>query len=280
MHSLLSRPRLAGLATLLLTSTLAACGGGGAAAPDTAPAAGVSTSIAATVTPASLMDLSGWKLNLPVDSAGSDGPQNAARTVLPQELVAGFSDDYFRADGQGRIVFTAPANGAVTTPGVGTDHTRSELREFDRQGDARGDWTGSGALSASCEVRQVATASATAVIGQLRSENHVFAQVVYRVATQDIAVDVYQSDTDGSRHALTALVSCVALGQPVAYTLSFAAGVLTASANGTPRSFTVDSSWNAAPLYFKVGAYHTAPNVGNPAGDATSVACSAIAVTH
>ena len=283
MHFFLSRSRLAG--TILLASTLAACGGGGGSAPEAAsqaaPAGGVSTTaVAAQVTPAGLMDLSGWKLNLPIDTAGAAITQNAARTVLPQELVAGFSDDFFHADDQGHIVFTAPANGAVTTPGVGTDHTRSELREFDRQGDAKGDWTASGALSATCAIRQVASASPIAVIGQLRSENHVFAQVVYRVATQDVAVDVYQGDIDGSRHAVTSLVSAIGLGQPVPYTLSFTAGVLTATANGTSRSFAVDTSWNVAPLYFKVGAYHTAPNTGNPAGDATSVACSGIAVTH
>jgi hypothetical protein len=284
MHSFLPRIPLA-VAPALLALSLTACGGGGSG-PATASAAGgdSATNVAAAASPAALMDLSGWKLNLPVDAnggtGGSNGVQFGGRTVLPQELVAGFSDDYFRIDGQGRIVFTAPANGAVTTPGVGTDHTRSELREFDRSGDAKGDWTGSGTLSATCEVQQVATASPVAVIGQLRSENHVFAQLVYRVASQDIAVDVYQSDSDASRHAVTVLAAGLALGQPVAYALSFNAGVLTASVDGASRDFTVDGSWSSAPLYFKVGAYHLAPNVGNPAGDRTTVACAGISVTH
>jgi len=271
----------------LLAVALTGCGGGGSSAPTAStPAAdsGIAITVAAAASPANVMDLSGWKLNLPVDAnggnGGNDGVQFGGRTVLPQELAAGFSDDYFRSDGQGRIVFTAPANGAVTTPGVGTDHTRSELREFDRSGDAKGDWTGSGTLSATCEVQQVATASPVAVIGQLRSENHVFAQLVYRVASQDIAVDVYQGDSDGSRHAVTVLAPGVALGQPVAYALSFAGGVLTASVDGASRDFTVDGTWSTARLYFKVGAYHLAPNVGNPAGDRTTVACAGISVTH
>ena len=282
--------RAAGFASLSLLALLAACGGGGSSAPDAAaapsaaPAPTAATSVIAAATPASLMDLSGWKLNLPVDAyggtGGTDGLQYPARTVLPQELVAGFSDDFFRADAQGRIVFTAPANGAVTTPGNSSDHTRSELREFDRNGDAKGDWTGAGSLSATCEVQQVASASTKAIFGQLKGENHVFAQLQYRVATQDLAVDVYHSDTDGSSHAATVLVPAVALGQPIAYTLSFSGGVLTATANGASRSFPVDGSWNTAPLYFKVGAYHGAPNTGNPAQDHTTVTCSGIAVAH
>ena len=285
MQSFFSRRRVAGVLSASLALALTACGGGGSSAePASTPGPAIATNVQAVATPASLMDLSGWKLNLPIDASGGTGGiagvQYAARTVLPQELAAGFSDDYFRTDAQGRIVFTAPANGAVTTPGVGSDHTRSELREFDRNGDAKGDWTGSGTLAASCEVQQVATTSNTAIIGQLRSETHVFAQLLYRVATQDVVVDVYQSDTDGSRHAVTVLLPGMALGQPIAYTLSLAGGVLTAAANGASHEFAVDSTWTAAPLYFKVGAYHGAPNIGNPAGDRTIVACSHFAATH
>jgi hypothetical protein len=298
MQTFLSRRRVAGALSASLAVALTACGGGGGSSPEasSAPTTAVASTIdvpipvstsadaPAAPTPAALMDLSGWKLNLPIDAnggtGGADGVQYTARTVLPQELAAGFTDEFFQVDAQGRILFTAPANGAVTTPGVGSDHTRSELREFHRNGDAKGDWTGSGALSATCEVQQVASASKNAVIGQLRSETHVFAQMLYRVATQDVAVDVYQSDIDGSRHAATVLLPAFAPGQPIAYTMSLAGGVLTASANGVSRQFTVDSTWTSAPLYFKVGAYHGAPNVGNPAGDKTVVACSRIAITH
>ncbi|HEX2544143.1 MAG TPA: polysaccharide lyase family 7 protein [Ramlibacter sp.] len=230
------------------------------------------------------MDLSGWKLNLPVDAeggtGGNGGVQYGARTLLPQQLAAGYQSDWFHADAQGRIVFTAPANGAVTTPGTGSDHTRSELREFHLAGDGNGNWTGSGTLSAACEVRQVATASPKAVIGQLRSEDHVFAQVVYRPATADVAVDVYERNAPGSPHALHVLATGVALGHPLAYTLSFSGGRLTATVNGTSRTFTPAAGWSTVPLYFKVGAYHSAPNVGNAAGDRSVVACSGIRVSH
>lgn len=284
MVSMLRPTRAAPLAVAAAVA-LAACGGGGGDAPAATPTApAVPTAPGGATTPSALMDLSGWKLNLPVDAfggtGGSAGLQHAARTVLPQELVAGYASEWFNADAQGRLVFTAPANGAVTSPGVGSDHTRSELREFHRGGDAGGNWTGSGTLSARCEVRQVATASPRAVIGQLLGEQHVFAQVVYRPASADVAVDVYDSNAPGSRHELVVLARGVAPGQPIAYSLSLAGGVLVASVDGTSRSFAVAANWAGVPLFFKVGAYHLAPHTGNAAGDRTVVACERIAVRH
>lgn len=270
MHRSALGRRAALSAVSLVTALLLSACGGGTSTP--------------TATPIAAVDLARWKLDLPVDASGGtggiDGVQYAARTVLPDALVAGFSDAWFQVDAQGSIVFTAPANGAVTTPGVGTDHTRSELREFERNGDAQGDWTGRGTLAATCEVRQVASASPVAIIGQLRSEGHVFAQMQYRTASRDVAVDVYQANATGSAHAATVLATGVSLSQAIMYALSFDGAMLTATVNGATRTFAVDAGWASAPLYFKVGAYHSAPNTGNPPGDATVVACSRIAVTH
>jgi hypothetical protein len=274
---------------------LAACGGGGPASGSSdagsiaAPAVQAAVvSVPTWVAPASLgtFDFSGWKLTLPVDAyggtGGTNGTQYPAQTLLPQQLVGGYASAWFHADDQGRTVFDAPANGAVTTPGVGSDHTRSELRE-DYTGPGattNGDWTGAGTLAASCAVHQVASASKSAIIGQLRSDGHDFALVMYRSATRDVAVDVYATNLSGSTHAATVLATNVDVDQAIAYSLSFDRSVLTATINGATRSFPADASWVGAPLYFKVGAYHLAPNTGNPPDDATVVACSRFAVTH
>lgn len=259
---------------------LAACGGGGDSG---APAAGADE---AATAPTSLpgFDLSHWKLDLPVDAAGGTGGANgrqfAARTVLPAQLQAGFVDPWFHADAQGRIVFTAPADGAVTTPGVGSDHTRSELREFEPGADANGDWTGSGTLAATCSVHAVASASPVAIIGQLRSEDQVLARLEYRPATRAVAIDVYPSHAAGSPHAATVIASNIDLDQSFDYSLSLADDVLIASVDGASRSFALDASWRGVPLYFKLGAYHTAPNTGNPPGDATVVRFERFSVRH
>jgi hypothetical protein len=271
------------LALLAFLPVLAACGGGGSD-PVLAPAASAPavTAVAGWIAPATLrqFDLSAWKLNLPVDAGGAS--TGAAQTLSPEQLVAGYASAWFHADAQGRIVFTAPANGAVTTPGVGSDHTRSELREFHRGpgADANGYWTGAGTLAATCSVQAVASAARTVIIGQLRSEAHDLALLVLRPATGEVAIDVYARPASDSPHAASTLLAGATLGQPLQYTLSLAGGTLTASVNGASRAMVLDPAWGSVPLAFKLGAYHTAPSSGNAPDDATVVACSAFALTH
>jgi hypothetical protein len=271
---------------LLLTAVavqLGACGGGGGDAPSVAAPAQSS----AWPAPANLpgFELSGWKLTLPVDASGGAGGANGAelpaQTLSPQQLVGGYASEWFHADAQRRIVFVAPANGVVTTPGVGSDHTRSELREVARTASANVDgyWVGSGTLSASCAVLGTASRAATVVVGQLRSAQHDFATLIYRPSTGEVALDMYAADQDASAHSASALATGLPLGSPIDYTISFARGELTVAVNGASRSF-LAQGWSASALAFKVGAYHTAPNTGNAPNDATVVACSRFAVTH
>jgi Alginate lyase len=287
------------IATVLAASVVAAsCGGGGGASGD--PEATLANPSLPSVVPATpdttatllppvrllQFDLSRWKLDLPIDRfggvGGAGGIQNASQTISTAQLLAGFVDAYFFADAQGRIVFTAPANGAVTSPGVGSDHTRSELREaYSGPGaDANGNWSGNGTLVGTCAVLSVAPLSGSAVFAQLRSQSNTLALLVYRPATRDIAVDTYAANASGSGHTVSVLVRNVNLGDTINYSLVLSGAVLTATVNGTTRSSTLDASWVGAPLYFKLGAYHLAPNTGNGAADATGVAYSAFAVRH
>src|SRR6059058_1475046 len=223
-------------AAACLAALLAACGGGGGSDTATeAPAVLPTASTLSTwIAPASLpaFDLSGFKLTLPVDSyggtGGTNGTQYAAVTLNPNQLVAGYSDAWFHADAQGRVLFTAPANGAVTTPGSGTDHTRSELREvFAGSGsNADGYWLGSGVLRAQCAVQSVAASATRAFVGQVRSADFILALLAYRPATHDVAIDVYQSPVAGSAHASTVLATNVAPGDAIAYEFSVDHGAL------------------------------------------------------
>jgi hypothetical protein len=275
--------RLLPHASLALALLLAGCGGGGSSSGE--PAASTREPAAAAlawIAPASLrqFDLAGWKLSLPVDASG--GTAGAALTLGPEQLLAGYASAWFHGDAQGRIVFTAPADGAVTTPGVGSDHSRSELREFARgpSANANGYGTGAGRLAATCSVEAAASAASSVIFGQLRSEDRNLALLVYRPATGEVALDVYARPDAGSPHAAAPLLTGVAPGEPLAFTLALEAGTLTATVNGSSRSVALDPAWSGVPLAFKIGAYHTAPSSGNPPGDATVVACSAFAVTH
>lgn len=237
------------------------------------------------------IDLSRWSLQLPVDADGGEGQPagdgEAARpaaSVPAARLAAGYADPWFHADAEGRVVFTAPANGAVTTPGVGSDHTRSELREVyaGPGATAHGDWTSAlgGELRASCAVWAVAMRSDVATLAQIHGQERVFVLLVYRPARRDVAVDLYARNADGSGHQRTPIAAGVAPGDPITFTLRYAGDTLTVTVNGDTRQLPVDRSWAGAPVYFKLGAYHAAPNTGNAEGDLTRVACSAFAVEH
>ena len=84
--------------------------------------------------PADVLDLSTWKLTLPVGSDEDDAEE------IKQPDLATFSDDRFftvTSDGTG-VVFRAPAGGATTS---GSDYPRSELREMDPGGTSEASWS-------------------------------------------------------------------------------------------------------------------------------------------
>jgi hypothetical protein len=233
-------------------------------------------------------DFSKWKLQLPIDQYGGTGGLNniqyANVEVQPAQLTTGFTDAYFYADKTGDAIFTAPSNGAVTTPGVGSDHTRSELRELytGTGADSNSDWNSTigGTLTATCKVLSVSADSDEATIAQIHGQTYVFMPLMYRPALKDIAVDIYATNTSTSGHTRTSMVTGVNLSDTVTYSVQYSGNTVTATVNGVIKSFPIDSSWAGSPMYFKLGAYHAAPNSGNPAGDQTQVSFSAFAVSH
>ena len=84
--------------------------------------------------PADVLDLSTWKLTLPVGSDEDDAEE------IRQPDLATFSDDRFftvTRDGSG-VVFRAPAGGATTS---GSGYPRSELREMSSCGTSEASWS-------------------------------------------------------------------------------------------------------------------------------------------
>lgn len=84
--------------------------------------------------PVAVMDMTGWKLTLPVDTSRPGRPDEIETTELRT-----FSDPRFfhvNANGDG-VVFRVPCGG-VTTKGSG--YPRCELREMDGSGRVRASW--------------------------------------------------------------------------------------------------------------------------------------------
>lgn len=234
-----------------------------------------------------------WKLTLPIDQYGGTGGANntqyPAVEIKTPDLTAGYVSPYFYADtatyggSTNHVVFMTPSNGASTTPGSGSDHTRSELRELytGPGADSSSDWNSSigGILTANCVVQAVSVSSDEATIGQIHNQSYVFMLLIYRPAQKDIAVDIYTT-YGGSAHSRQSLLTGVNIGDPISYTIAYKGSTINVTVNGVTKAYTIDASWANTPMYFKLGAYHAAPNIGNPAGDKTQVAFSSFTVTH
>jgi hypothetical protein len=240
------------------------------------------------VTPKTLFDLSKWTLTLPVDAlggtGGTNGSQYAAAEVSTAQLLAGFSDPYFQLNSNWSLVFTDPSNGATTTPGVGSNHTRSELHEDYTGPNAatNGCWlsTLGGTLQGVATVNAVSVDSDQATISQIHGNGSAaFVLLIYRPDKQEVLLNVYSSPSDSS-HAETVVAQHVTLAQTLTYSLSFKNGVISATVNGNTVNLTAASSWDSYPVRFDLGAYSSAPNTGNPAGDKTQVTFKSFSISH
>ncbi|MDE1163560.1 MAG: polysaccharide lyase family 7 protein [Acidobacteriaceae bacterium] len=224
-----------------------------------------------------------WKLTLPINEYRTADATYTAWSISPSVINNKFADAYFYASGS-TVVFYSPANGATTTPGSGSDHTRSELRELytGSGADSNSDWSSSigGTLTGSCTINSVAPNTDEATFAQIHGQTYVFVLLDWRVSTGNVELAVYSSNASGATKTNYVVKSGVTLGTALTYSLAYSGSTVTAVVNGSTKSVTVDSSWTGTPVYFKAGAYHSAPNTGNGATDATQVTYTALGISH
>ena len=233
-----------------------------------------------------------FNLQLPVDvyggTGGANGSEFASTQVTPSVLSSGYDSPYFYLNSLNQIVFTAPANGATTSPGSGSNHTRSELRELytGTGSDSNSDWTSAtgGTLSATVNVIQVASESDEATIGQIHGQSPTFVVLQYRPGSREVAVQIYSTPTSSSS-TITPILTGVNLNDTITYTMHYSGTSLTITVTDSTthtnasQNFTL-SAWAGTPVYFKLGAYHDTTNTGNPAGDQTQVVVSSFSIAH
>lgn len=151
------------LSTGLLASTWAVgCGGGGAAPVAAAtPAGSVAQATTAKVgAPAELLDLTNWKLTLPV------GQTHDPDEIRQPELKTFSNEKYFFLTEEG-VVFRANSGG-VTTPH--SRYPRTELREMASDGEEQASWStekGRHTMSYSAAITHLPVAKPHVVVGQI-----------------------------------------------------------------------------------------------------------------
>lgn len=235
---------------------------------------------ATMVPPSLLFDLTRFKLTLPVNALG--GTSGAAHTIRNAELNGqpGYYSSYFYTDSNGAMVFYAPSNGATTSPGSGSDHTRVELRELYGVGGVN-EWTNrrGGTLSARLRVNQVSVNSKDAVVAQIHGLSSMMMLLAYNPTTKAMVAKLYPSPS--STKAVSYVVARdLSLGAAIRYRIQWIGSTLSITVNQKVSSWAVSPAWNDVPVYFKAGAYSTAPNTGNPVGDATKVSFYELDIRH
>lgn len=231
--------------------------------------------------PADVLNLKPWKLTLPVNSKG--GKTGTAAEIQPKVLVGPppYSSPYFYTDANGAVVFYAPTNGASTSPGSGSDSTRTELRELYKPSGAT-DWTNAvgGTLTASCRIDKVPAVKRSVIIGQIHGTPSIMMLLMYNEAKRVIEAKFYNSPSSNSSITTVQMASNVRLGDRIDYRIQWIGSSLSVSVNGKTVTRQTASSWNGVKVYFKAGIYSGTANQGNSSSDASQASYYSLDVRH
>jgi Alginate lyase len=262
---------------------LAACSGGGG---------GSSCTISSVLpvddgaAPASRLDLSHWTLTLPVDAAGATtGP---ADTIEADELLAGYTSQWFHATDDGGVAFWAPVNGAKTP---NSQYARSELREVIDPADHTVNWhiADHAALSATAAVAQTAAATRKVIIGKIvgyssaEADLTALLHVIYFIHNDTCQASLYgllsDAPTKGAATRQLMLIDHgLDLNEAFSYSIEVDNGTLTLRSGARELSAVIDPSWASVPVYFRAGAGLNA--AGASGADGGSVTYYDLQVTH
>lgn len=221
--------------------------------------------------PANVLNLTNWKITLPID--GSDSGTDADEVKQP--ALATYSiDPYFKNNSTNTgVIFRAHTGGATTS---GSGYPRSELREMTNNGTTNASWS-SGSGTHTMEIDQAIThlpvVKPHIVAGQIHDAGDDV--IVFRLEGQKLFIDI--NGTDGPT-----LNSAYVLGTrfKVKFVVS---GNQTKCYYNDVLKYTLSKSYSGA--YFKAGAYTQSSCTGTPG---SSESCSAygevviynVAVTH
>jgi hypothetical protein len=186
--------------------------------------------------PGKVLDLSNWKLTLPL--GGSESP-----TEITQPTLATFVQDPWFVVAGGGVRFRAPVS-AVTTSG--SNYPRSELREMTNNGKDKASWsstTGTHTMTIDEAITATPSKKPHVVAGQIHDANDDI--IVIRLEGANLYVNV-----DGKN--LYTLDSGYTLGKRFSVKFEASGGQTKVFYNGA-QVYTLAKDYSGA--YFKAGAY-------------------------
>lgn len=224
--------------------------------------------------PGAILDLSRWKLQLPVDANGSMRAGCAVAEIKPPGLAT-YASQWFSAV-DGGVVFRASTQGCRTP---NTKYARSELREL----------TANGRNAAWLATSGTHTMSLRQAITRLPGTNgRVVAAQVHDGSdgTFQIKIDHKQASNAGTvglcYELLTKTKGCLdrsyVLGTPYDLTVTVSAGRIRVEYNGVRA---IDAPYTRPANYFKVGSYLQTAATGSSGSDGIGeVVVTALSVSH
>ncbi len=215
-----------------------------------AASAAVSPHLSTTVAPGGNFNLSVWELQLPIGSTGSP------TTISPSQLEGsnGFQDKYFFTNTtDGSMSFFDPEKGVTT---ANSKFPRSELREMNSNGTPAG-WTPPGTHTLTATVKATAIPDHVAVgqihLGENSGSTKPLLELFY-YKNGNVVLAIEQTPAGGNEVLHT--VGNVPNGTKWNYVISLTNNsVIGLNLNGTNHTFTMPSSFNGLPMYFKAGDY-------------------------
>lgn len=217
-----------------------------------------------------MIDLSNWKLTLPVDSKG--GFNGSAKEV--KELSEKFNYPPYFINKDGYISFECPVEGATTK---GSKYPRCELRERKNNKDFYWKIKDTGFLSATVAITQLPKTNkgdfGRIVIGQIHGPDDELCRLYY-----DNGELYFYDDKAGSKKKETKFTlfdelgnpSRIPLNDPFVYIIEVDDNKLTVTADYKSVTYTasetISSFWKEKKLYFKSGVYCQVGKKGSKAG--------------
>ncbi|MBJ9963063.1 polysaccharide lyase family 7 protein [Burkholderia seminalis] len=255
------------VAAVLSVAFLSACGGDDPASPAAAARQQATVmALSPSNPPGSNFNLAPFTLQLPTGASGK------VDTVSGSSLAAGYvNPTYFYTDGSdGSMVMMDPTQGWTTS---GSLHPRTELRE-----NALWPTSGTNRLNATVAVTQVPDHTTIGQIFQGTGPSKPLCELQF---TSGGVVQLLLESTNQGGKSTTTPITTVGVGKKFSYALSLSGTTITVTANGTTKTFTMDSSFDGESFYFKAGDYDQTAVSGTPlTTPGTVVKFYALTLTH
>lgn len=206
------------------------------------------------------LDLSSWKLTLPVDTAGTI---TGTAVEIKSDLNKYTNPDFFFKAADGGLVFRAMTEGATTS---GSKYARSELREMNGTDRAAWKLNEGGTMTATLKVNEVPTrldgSQGKMVIGQIHGASEELVRLYYEKGTVYFVNDQAGASNKETKFELkdsSGKTPSISIGEVFSYKIDAHGSTLKIEvyADGKTYSSTtaINSIWQSDSFYFKAGVY-------------------------